>query len=317
MISHKLSKSKAVIRPTLTRVNYISIRNIYNSRPLCMIDDDSSAVEPKYSQRQLLKEETEAPFRKIRIFGYFSIISGAGIGTLVSLTSLIASLSRGRDISEITNNLLINTAIILFCAVLWKRDLGSQQILLERIQKGGNLSKLKLKLNDSDGPSIAKLSDLRRGRGIEKIIVIVIAPLELLRSSMLSALNQGTDLQYNDLLIVPLQISKPLNSNVGSYELSAPSTEALYTDGDLTALAQASAAPFIATAMAVPTWSEVLQKEISVAIKQQADALDKGVTIIIKKNGKVGTRKFGVPIWETLVDDFGSKKELGIDITNV
>jgi hypothetical protein len=42
-----------------------------------------------------------------------------------------------------------------------------------------------------------------------------------------------------------------------------------------------------------------------------------GVTIIIKKNGKVGTRRFGVPLWESLVDDVAMRSEIGLDIRNI
>ena len=41
-----------------------------------------------------------------------------------------------------------------------------------------------------------------------------------------------------------------------------------------------------------------------------------GITIIIKKNGKVGTRRFGVPLWEAMVDDIAaaSAVEAGLDV---
>ena len=173
----------------------------------------------------------------------------------------------------------------------------SQQQLLERIQKGGNLSKLKLKIIDSNGPSIVKLSELRRGRGFERVVIIIIAPLTLLQSSVQSALTQGRNLQANELMIVPIQIVKPADAVDGSYEIASPSFDAIYEEKSLT-----SQPEYIATAFAVASWKEVLKNEISVALKQQPDALEMGVTIIIKKNGKVGTRKFGVQIWDTLVD---------------
>ena len=42
-----------------------------------------------------------------------------------------------------------------------------------------------------------------------------------------------------------------------------------------------------------------------------------GITIIIKKNGKVGTRRFGVPIWEALVDDVAARTAAGLDVRNI
>ena len=53
------------------------------------------------------------------------------------------------------------------------------------------------------------------------------------------------------------------------------------------------------------------------ALSQTPEALNKGVTIIVNKNGKVGTRRFGVPIWDSLVADVQSRKENGLDVTNI
>jgi hypothetical protein len=53
------------------------------------------------------------------------------------------------------------------------------------------------------------------------------------------------------------------------------------------------------------------------ALSQQPDALNKGVTIIINKNGKVGTRRFGVPLWSSLVNDVVSREDAGLDVTNL
>jgi len=54
-----------------------------------------------------------------------------------------------------------------------------------------------------------------------------------------------------------------------------------------------------------------------VAIKQNQSTLQKGITIIIKKNGKVGSRRLGVPLWEVLTGDVEQRKELGLDVSNI
>jgi hypothetical protein len=61
----------------------------------------------------------------------------------------------------------------------------------------------------------------------------------------------------------------------------------------------------------------VLKNELAMALSQQPDALNKGVTIIINKNGKVGTRRFGVPLWSSLVNDVVSRGDAGLDVTNL
>ena len=56
---------------------------------------------------------------------------------------------------------------------------------------------------------------------------------------------------------------------------------------------------------------------MATALKQQPGALSKGITLVIKKNGKVGSRRFGVPLFESLVSDVAQRKEFGLDITNI
>lgn len=102
-------------------------------------------------------------------------------GSLVTLGKLAATISYGGDLTEIQQNLVINIGGIPIIGYLWKRDTDSQKSVLERIAKGGALASLKLKLTGyNDEPLVVTMSDLRRDRGLEKRVVIVIAPLEML-----------------------------------------------------------------------------------------------------------------------------------------
>lgn len=276
-----------------------------NSIPKLFMAEEQS--DEQFTQKQILKEETEAPFRQVRLFLYAGLTASAVIGAVFTGSKLAAYAAgiRNDEISDLLINMGTNIGGIIIIGVFWKNDLQSQKLRLQRIQKGGALAALKLRITGEDGQaSLIKLSDLRRGRGLEKRVVIVAAPAEQLKESMASALKQRDSLVANDLLLVPLQIdgAGAEDYRVASYR--ADEAEGVVLD-------------HIGSPVSLGEWGAVLKKELAVALSQQPEALRKGVTIIVKKNGKVGTRRFGVPLWETLVADVQSREDAGLDISNI
>lgn len=145
-------------------------------------------------------------------------------------------------------------------------DLDSRRSILDRIQKGGSLAALKVKLMIGSEPVAVKLADLRRDRGIEKRVVIVAAEKELLRSSVQSSMERSASLLANDLLIVPILIERGVD--LLDYSLAAPNIETLLDGG--------VGVDHIAVPLAISSWNEVMKKEFQSALKQQPDALLKG-----------------------------------------
>eukprot|EP01036_Dinobryon_divergens_P031694 gene31694-41139_t len=240
----------------------------------------------------------------------------AGLGTVICLTKILAFSVQSRpstDLTDLYTNLGINLAGIPVLSYLWRADLDKQKLLLERIQKGGSLAGLKIKLLTSTGSLTVKLSDLRRDRGIDKRVVIVVAEKESVLNSLQTSIARSLEMLQNDLVIVPLIIEPDPNND---YVLSAPTLEGLYLP-EGTAGSLEDNLEHIGIPVSLAGWNNVVRKEISTALSQDANALKKGVTIIIKKNGKVGTRRFGVPLWESLVDDVAMRSELGLDIRNI
>ncbi|KAJ1412315.1 hypothetical protein B484DRAFT_482513 [Ochromonadaceae sp. CCMP2298] len=270
--------------------------------------------EDGFTQKQLLKEETEAPFRTVRIYLYIALLAAAGLGSLISLTKLLAMNGRGEDMTETYTNLAINLGGIPVLGLLWKRDLDGRKSILERIQRGGSLAGLKVKVVVDGEPLIVKLADLRRDRGIDKRVVIVAAEKALLKSSLATSVSQSRNLVQNDLLIVPLAIEKREVKGKMDYTLTASSLQAFFSEEDPPAPEDLQ---HLALPTVLPSWNAVIKKEFETALQQNPEALDKGITIIIKKNGKVGTRRFGVPIWEGLIGDVASRAERGLDVRNI
>jgi hypothetical protein len=307
-------KSKSCnIRPQCCENRLSSILSHTNPSVLKMSDNDdlnSLGEGQEFTRKQIIKEEIEAPFRKVRLFIYTALFAAATIGSLITIIKLLAATSGARveDMGELYTNLGVNLGGLPVIGLLYKRDIDQQRSLLERIQKGGKLAGLRMKIATDDGPLIVKLSDLRTDRGIEKRVVIVAASKELLKTSLQTSIKEAKNLIANDLMIVPLIIDE----TNGDYTLTATSLEAMIPDIENIAEYQ-----HLGLAMVLGSWNAVIKKELAVAIQQQPEALAKGVTIIIKKNGKVGTRRFGVPIWEGLVRDVSDRAELGLDVSNI
>ena len=296
--------------------NNINIKKKYNNNNLKMINEENS-----YSTKQILKEETEAPFRSLRKFIYISLLAGAGLGLAITIIKLILP-SSNDNISELVNNLGINGGGVILLLYLLNRENIAQQALLERIKKGGSLAGLRVRLSsipslssqedeNSNSNLVVKLSDLRRDRGIEKRVVIVAAPKELLRSSLETSLIESKNLARNDLLIVPLCIEMEDND----YKLTASSLNALVGNDDKTI----NEMEHLGLPIGINSWNQVIKYELNTAIKQIGlkDALDKGITIVLKKNGKVGSRRFGVPLWSQLSSEVENRESLGLDISNI
>lgn len=269
-----------------------------------------------YTRKQILREETEAPFRQVRQFLYISLLAAAVLGLFISGSGYLATSSGARpgDLSELGQNTAINAAGIPVISYLWRRDLKDKDKRLARIKAGGALAALQVKIPDDEGKTmLAKLSDFRRDRGMPRRVVIVSAPGELLVSSLQSAMAEMENLFMADILIVPVEIVKGdarANESFGLRTLGLEDTLGLESE----ALKEVR---HIATPVAFTAWDEVIRRELETALTQTPDALDKGVTLIIKKNGRVGTRRFGVPLWEGLVDDVSAREGAGLDVSNI
>lgn len=261
------------------------------------LNNDEDIVENTYTTKQILKEETEAPFRKIRLFIYFSLLGAASIGVLISGIKLLVANSGGSsvDFNSLLSNFAINAAGIPVLVFLWKREIKAQNSKLERIQKGGGLAGLRVKISAPGGrspPVVVKLSDLRRDRGIEKSVIIIAAEKGLLLSSLSSSIKQSSSISSNGLIVIPLQIDASSTNDMITF--SSPSLETLTTDQSNVK----GSLEHIGTPVALPSWNTILKRELATAVKQQPDVIKKGITLVIKTNGKVGSRRFGVPIWE-------------------
>lgn len=254
----------------------------------------------EYTQMARLREETEAPFAKLRLFVWPALFTGAGVATYFGATGVLAEAVGARAAVEGTlSGLGIDVAALLTIGLLWRSDLNSQQMRLRRISAGARLAALRVRLPETD--MMSSLSDLRAsssGGGMR--VVIICAEAEALNASLQSAAGIASSLVSAELLVVPLVIS----AQAGATTVDAP----MY-DGSVSAV--------IAAPLSLNMWQDVVCAELETALKQDPEIRARGFTLILKKNGRVGTRRLGLPDWGSLANDVASRELAGLDTANI
>merc|ERR1711862_182405 len=167
----------------------------------------------------------------------------------------------------------------------------------------GELAKLMVRgssvLSGRDTPgaksAIIPLSSFRRGRGIEKRVVIIAAGKEKIEETLEQAKNYADTLIANDLVIVPVVLPQ----GTGPLGLDKDLIEQDY--------------------LALPaggSWLSVINDEASVTKGQGVDVLTEGICVILKKNGRVGQRTKGIYL-DKMCGEVIQRREMGMDVKNI
>jgi Low psii accumulation1 / Rep27 len=279
--------------------------------------DAESETSNKYSRDVQLRVEAESPFRKVRFFVYASLGAAAATSFLISSTRVLAGLNgiNADLMDESLFNVGVDVAGIVVLALLWQRDTMAQNSRLKRAAKGAELAKLKVRVSKSmmmnddagivptnDARFTTSLATLRRGRGMEKRVVIAVGSSDRIQTVM----NEATDLQdtltYNDLLIVPIVLSPP------------DGTITPIMNVDVDTLPECIALPV--SGSSAGSWKVVIDDELEEATKQGIDAYKEGFCVILKKNGRVGQRTRGIYL-PNMVGEVTQRREAGMDTVNI
>ena len=308
-------------------------------------------MEEEFTEVQRLRAEAESPFSQVRLFAFPVLFAAAGIATYFGATGLLASSLGVRDPSPTgVQDLLIDLGSMGATGFLWRREVEARESKLRRISFGSQLAKLRLfqLVPDASASSLrpgqsASLSDLRRGRGQARRVVLVCATEATLQASLEGACAMASRLAASDFLVVPLlatgssdkpQLAPPplellqkvaAGSTALVETLAAKTPERVATTTDTQpALPWDEAVPDAATGwpIALPQsggeqWTSALGNDLKQAGKQDKAIMSRGFTIVLKKNGRVGTRRLGMPDWDGLVSDVEMRKLSGLDVVNI
>jgi hypothetical protein len=104
------------------------------------------ASEGGYTRKQILREEIEAPFRKVRLFLVPASFASAALAAFISATRLVATMSgvKGYDFNDTANNLGLDIVAMIGLGLIWKRDIDGRNRDLERIARSGRLADLQV-----------------------------------------------------------------------------------------------------------------------------------------------------------------------------
>ncbi|KAG5192630.1 hypothetical protein JKP88DRAFT_271111 [Tribonema minus] len=258
---------------------------------LSMAGEEPSKLTDEQMQKMRLREEVENPFRKVRLFFLYSFVASGTVGFLIAALRTIAltqGIDQGQAFPELAQNIGIDLAAIIGSALLIKRDLAAQNSRLVRMEIGAKLAGLKVRTQVESEEATIPLSAFRRQRGRDKRVAIVVGGADAVAASLSTAIPYSDELDRADIVLVPLS---QLEEAVGQKHVALP--------------------------VMLNSWQEWVDTEVATATGQGFDVLRDGFAVILKKNGRVGTRSKGCPPWNVLVGDVQARVAANMDTTNI
>lgn len=257
-----------------------------------------------YTVKQRLREEVESPFRKIRFF-FFASSAGSALTALYfsatnALKAYLGTYSDAMPLDEALTSCGINLGAAIVCGFLAVRDYKIGQANLERIARGAKLAKLAV-TPAFEEKTLRTLADYRRNSrvlicaGGKEYIEDVCRSLNADQLSDVNTLPEA--IEGADLIVVPVLLNS--STSVGDTKAAWRGTIAGSASDENFDVSRAD------NVVAFPwnngPWMEYLKSEIETAEKQKFDVLSKGITLTVKKNGKILRRATGRPRWADLV----------------
>ena len=233
------------------------------------------------------------------------------MATYFAGTSLLAETAGLRPAADGTAlNLAIDLGAMAATGFGLRNENQARESRLARLTQGANIAALRAQVLSDGNAQFVRLADFRTGRGEARRVVIIVAEEAALKATMADAADSAKAIAAADLLAVPVLLLPG-----GKSRLASP----------LSLLAESGlASSFGPFSLAVPleadleAWQTALAQELQNARSQGGDAAGaRGFTILLKKNGRVGTRRLGTPDWRNLVEDVASRAAAGLDTTNI
>lgn len=235
----------------------------------------TGAPKPQYSLRTRLREETEAPFRKARMFVYGGSAISAGVGAFIATLRVIAALvgvSGTQPLSETVPNVAVNLGVIGLCALLLRFETKAGERRLDRMSRGARIGSLRIE--DSATRQVLQLKDLR-GRSR---IVLVAGTGKKVQEAMSTAEDIKDSLAQSNLVIVPfITDSNEETQRAMRFWRMRPYSEA--------------------------GWGKWYQTEREVIKARLGAKAEEVLVIIVRLDGKVGARSVGSPMWLKLIEE--------------
>ena len=259
-----------------------------------------------YTVKQRLREEVESPFRTVRLYFFGASTGSALVALYFSLFTAAKAYSGFGDappLDEAVQSVGINVVAVIVCGFLTFRDWKAGEANLARIKQGGALAKLMVQ-RASNPSDLASLADYRRNARV----LIAAGGREYinelcrsLNSDQLSDRNTLAEaIESAEIVLVPVLLEDvTTETRVGDTAAFWKTTEPVEDRDRNFDVSRADSV--VGFPRGPAAWAEVMQPEVETAKGQGFDVLDKGITMILKKNGKILRRATGQPQWAGLL----------------
>lgn len=273
---------------------------------------DSEELFGGFTAKQRLREEIESPFRKVRVFFFGASAASALLALYFSLISTGKALAGGwpdaPPLEDALTNVGVNVIALAVCAGITLNDLKAGEARLTRIKKGGELAKLTVApakaLNANQRVSLA---EYRRGSRVLICAGDAAYINELCRSLCADQRKDfntlPAELEKCDVVVVPVLLEGDAKSKgmprIG--DAAACWRQTTPTESEAVSFDVSRADGVVAFPVGPMAWADYLDSEVGTAQSQGFDVLGKGLTITVKKNGRILRRATGQPQWDGLI----------------
>mmetsp|Transcript_1746 Transcript_1746/g.2429 ORF Transcript_1746/g.2429 Transcript_1746/m.2429 type:complete len:344 (-) Transcript_1746:57-1088(-) len=257
-----------------------------------------------YTAKQRLREEVESPFRQVRLFFFGGSAGSAMVALYFSALSVLKASMGGfedaQPMDEALQSCAINLGAVVVCAALAWRDYQAGEANLARIAKGGALARLAV--SPASTPNArTTLTEYRRtarvllaAGGKEYIAELA----RSLNSDQLADTNTLAEaIEAVDVILVPVLLES--DGRVGDTRTCWLNTVPEEDDRNFDI---ERANNIVSFPVGNAAWTEYLESEIETCKKQGFDVINKGFTIVVKKNGRILRRATGQPQWGGFIE---------------
>lgn len=161
-----------------------------------------------------------SPFRTVRQFFYVAFIASGGLGTLITLSKVAASLNgidNGVPLESMLKDLGIDIGAVAVFAFLYSRDAKAKDAQLARLGREESLGQLRLELSNKRTVTASSL----RGRAR---LIIVAGPPSHIEAALESAQPFKDQLVERGCLVVPLVTEEAKGASSGGSVAEPAST---------------------------------------------------------------------------------------------
>lgn len=266
-----------------------------------------------YTLKQRLREEIDSPFRKVRLaffaFSTASALIALYFSALSTIKAFVGGYSDAMPLDEALTSDAINLGAVVACAFLTYRDYKAGQANLEKLARAGKLASLVVEPAALQADKKRRLVEVKSYRRVSRVLIAAggkdyISTLaKSLTSDQLKDKNIIPEkLVEVDVVVVPVLLEKQNDSIV------VGDTRAFWREGVVATVTGndrnfdiSRANEVISYPQGSNRWLDYLQSEIETASSQGFDVLQKGITVTVKKNGKILRRATGQPPFGDLI----------------